>query len=233
MDEIDKALGAVVYGLSDQNYARGLDFYRFWFDIAQSYHQVPSGQILDAIWKNRGTGRINSGQGPLIHSTAHLILRFAGDAELDPTLAPHNSRLQSRLCTRSLQEFFSKNMEIVRHGGWADPTTNEFYACATFIAHLANLGYVEETTIHNHILQSLISHSRLYDHQADALIILFKLAGATLAAYTDSSVVDRCFELLEGHGYNPPNKYPFTASTPLCNQYLRVRDELRGVSRSA
>ena len=38
----------------------------------------------------------------------------------------------------------------------------------------------------------------------DALIILFKLAGATFEAYADPSVVDRCFELLKGHRYNPP-----------------------------
>ena len=67
-------------------------------------------------------------------------------------------------------------------------------------AHWVNLGYVEEA-IRSHILQSLIdaSHPTLYDHQADALIILFKLAGATLGAYANPSVVDRCSELLKSH----------------------------------
>ena len=55
--------------------------------------------------------------------------------------------------------------------------------------------------IRDHILQSLISHPKLYDHQADALIILLKLAGATFAAYADPSVVDRCFELLKHHKF--------------------------------
>jgi len=62
-----------------------------------------------------------------------------------------------------------------------------------------NLGYVEETAIRDHILQSLISHPKLYKVQVDALIILFKLAGATFAKYSDLAVVDRCFELLKVH----------------------------------
>jgi len=227
MEEIDKALGSAVGGLSDQNYAQSLDFYRFWFGIAQTHYQVPPDQIFDAIWKNRGTTGINSDFGPFIHPTAHLILRFAGDAELDHALAPHSSGLQSRLCTRSLQEFFSKNMELVRHGGWADPTISGFYASATFIAHLANLGYIEESTIRTHILQSLISHPRLYDHQADALIILFKLAGPTFGAYDDSSVVDRCFEHLKDHKYNPPGRYSYsTSQRDYEAEYRRVRGEL-------
>jgi len=68
-----------------------------------------------------------------------------------------------------------------------------------FIARWANLGFVKEAVIRDHILQSLISHPKLYDHQADALIILFKLAGATFETYADPSVVDRCFQLLQGH----------------------------------
>ena len=230
MEEIDNGLGSAIGGLSDENYAQSLDFCRFWFDIAQTYHQVPSDQVFDAIWKNRGTGGINSEACSLIHSTAHLILRFAGDvAELDHNLAPHGPGLQSRLCARLFQEFFSKNMEIVRYGGWADLPMREFYAGATFIAHLVNLGYVEEATIRQHILQSLISHPRLYDHQADALAILFKLAGAAFGAYADSSVVNRCFELLKAHTYNPPNKYPNqnrSVQLSYQSEYRRVRGEL-------
>ena len=40
-----------------------------------------------------------------------------------------------------------------------------FYADTNLIAHWANLGYVEEPAIRNHILQSLISHPKLYDHR--------------------------------------------------------------------
>ena len=91
----------------------------------------------------------------------------------------------------------------------------EFYADANLVAHWANLGYLEENAIRHRVLQSLISHPRLYDHQADALIILFKLAGATFEAYADPSVVNRCFELLKGHSYRGP--YPHQSS----NDYYR------------
>ena len=85
-----------------------------------------------------------------------------------------------------------------------DGIEGEVYVDANLIAHWANLGYVDETTIRNHILQSLISHPTLDDHQADALVILFKLAGATFEAYADPSVVNRCFELLQDHKYSNP-----------------------------
>ena len=75
----------------------------------------------------------------------------------------------------------------------------QFLADANFVAHWVNLGYVGESPVRNHILQSLISHPALYEHQADALIILFKLAGATFEKYVEPSVVDRCFELLKGY----------------------------------
>ena len=198
MEDIDQALNSVVAKLSDENYAQSLAFHRFWLDVGQTYHQVPPDQICDAIWNNRGTGSIDAKQGKLIHSTAHLIVRFASDAESDDhLLAPHASGLQSRLSTRTLKEFFSSNLRISR----GDGTVNEFYATTNLIAHWVNLGYVEEAAIRNHILQSLISHPNLSDHQADALIILFKLAGATFEAYVDPLIVDRCFELLKDHTY--------------------------------
>ena len=195
MEEIDKALGSTVGALSDENYAQSLDFYRFWFDIGQTYYQFPSDQVFNAIWNNRAKGSmIEPGSGKIFHSAAHLILRFASDAESDNLLAPYSAGLQNRLCARSLREFFGNNL-ITARGGW----TYEFYADANLIAHWANLGYVEEAAIRNHILQSLIIHPKLHSHQAFALIVLFKLAGATFEAYVDPSVVDRCFDLLKIH----------------------------------
>ena len=195
---------SVVRELSDQNYSQSLDFYRFWFDIGQTYHQIPSGQVFDAIWNTRLMGsKINFlSSGNLIHSAAHLILRFASDAESDHLIGPYNSGLRSRLCAKSLQKFFSDNLSIAR--GWDAKSFYDFCTDANLIAHWTNLGYVEEAAIRNHILQSLISHPTLHDHQAYALIILFKLAGATFQAYTGQSVVDRCFELLKNHRtYDP------------------------------
>ena len=203
MEEIDKALGLVVEKLSDENYAQSIDFYRFWFGIGQTYHQIPSDQIFGVIWNNRRKGSEgNPSCCGLIYSKTHLILRFASDAESDHLLAPYSSGLQSRICARSLQEFFSLNLREARGGGLCQ----EFYADLNLIAHWANLGYVEETAIRNHILQSLVSHPTLHDHQVWALFILFKLAGATFEAYADPSVVDRCFDLLKSHVILDPGR---------------------------
>ena len=201
MEEIDKTLASAVRGLSDENYSQSLDFYRFWFDIGQAYHQSTSDQVFNAIWDNRVAGSMIdfSSSGNLIHSTAHLILRFASDAESDHLLGPYSSGLRSRLCARSLREFIRNNQREVR-----GERSYEIYADANLIARWANLGYVGEASVRNHILQSLISHQELYDHQAYALIILFKLAGPTFEAYVDPSVVNRCFELLKKHRIYDP-----------------------------
>ena len=226
MEEINRALGLAVKELSDQNYTQSLAFYRLWFNIEQAYPQIPSDQISDPIWHNRAGGSIAPQQGELFHSTAHLVLRFASDVESDPLLAPHSSGLQSRLSARTLREFFKNNLKVVDgYGGWI---LEYFYADANLIAHWVNLGYVEEAAIRNYILQSLISHPKLNDHQADALIILFKLAGTTFAAYADPSVVDRCFELLKGHNYTSP--YP--SHTQAHRNYIQQRTELVQVNAS-
>jgi hypothetical protein len=201
MEEIQSALGSAVGRISDQNYEESLAYYRFWFDIGQAYHEIPSDLILNTTLDSRTTNSKAPTSGELIHLAAHLTPRFASDAESDQILAPHSPRLQNRLCARILQDFFRSNLAFVRNrntGRW-DGSARHFCADTNLIAHWANLGYVEEAAIRNHILQSLISRSTLYDHQANALIILFKLAGATFEAYADPSVVDRCFELLKDH----------------------------------
>ena len=201
MGTIEATLDSVIAKLSDKNYAESFAFYRFWFDIGQTYHRIPSDHIFNAIWESRKTSSMDPVHGKLTHPTAHLIVRFASDAESDDILAPSTSGLRDHLSKRSLQEFFSDNLMAVWHktsnvrGGPVD----NFYTNANLVARWANLGYVEEVAIRNHILQSLTSHSKLHDHQADALIILFSLAGATFGAYADPSVVDRCFELLKHH----------------------------------
>jgi len=200
MEEIDIVLDPVVGQLSDENYTQSFDLYRFWFDIGQTYYQLSPDKIFDDIWNNRAKGStMDFSTGNLIYSTAHLILRFASDAEADHLLGPCSSGLRSRLCARSLQEFFSNNLRGTRRSSCSTGSYYDFYTDANIIAHWANLGYVEEAAIRNHILQSLISQPGLHDHQAYALIILFKLAGPTFEAYADPSVVDRCFERLKNH----------------------------------
>jgi len=210
MGVIEDALDSAVKEIfSDKNYEQSFNFYRFWFDIGQNYDQIPSDQIFDAIWSRRMAGlKIDRDRGKLTHSAAHLLLRFASDVESDHILSPDNSGLQDRLCKSSLLEFFRINLEIVPRTKLDyryEHPWDTFYADASLVAYWANLGYVEETSIRDHILQSLISHPKLYDHQANALIILFKLAGATFEAFADPSVVDRCFELLKGsYGRDTP-----------------------------
>ena len=203
LGSIQIALGSTISQLSDQNYDQKFPFYRFWFDLAQTHSEIPPDQVFDAIWGFRETTAIKHGGGKLIHPTAPLALRFASDAESDHILAPHNVALRKRLCARFLCEFFEGNVKIVRHedSNWWHDGWELHYSDVNFVAHFVNLGYVEEAVIRDHILQSLISHPKLYNHQANGLIILFKLAGATFEKYADPSVVDRCFELLEAH-YN-------------------------------
>ena len=199
MEKIQKALGILISGISEENYDQTFACYRLWFEITQTYAQKYPDQIFDSLFQNRGAQGIDYGPGKFIHSAAHLIIRFARDAESDNTLAPYAIGLQDRLCAEILQEFFKSCMENVGNQGWSCYNPTQFLADANFVARLVNLGHVGEAPIRNHILQSLISHPKIYDHQAFALIILFKLAGATFEKYVDPSVVDRCFELLKGH----------------------------------
>ena len=215
MEYIKRELVSAVRGLSDENYEQSLNFYRLWFDIGCDHANIQPTQAFDDIWTYRGSRKVNPEGGQLFHPAAHLILRFAGDLESDLVIGPLSAGLQSRLCARLLQSFFEQGMIGVRqitgkkepYGyDWSTSELRDTECCvasdSNFIALWVNLGYVEETVIRNRILQSLISFSKLYDHQADAMIILFKIAGATFEEYADPSVVDRCFELLKNH-YSP------------------------------
>ena len=194
MGDIPGTLGSVVNSISDENYDQSLASYRFWFEIAQTYSQNPPDQILDTLYNNIGTTK------EPVHPTAHLIIRFAGDAESDHILGPHCVGLQGRLCTRILRDFFENTVTgHEKRDPWGRHVAYRLPANATFIAHWANLGHLKEVTIRDHVLQSLISLPKLQDYQADAIIVLFKIAGATFGEYADPSVVDRCFELLRGH----------------------------------
>ena len=203
MPTIEAALNSVFGQLSNENYAESLAFYHFWCGTGGAYLEIPSDQIFDAIWNHRGaTSSISPTLGKIFHASADLIVRFAKDAESDHILAPYSSGLQGRLCARTLREFSSENLMIAWYT-LRDATG--FYADVNLLAHWVNLGFVEEAAIRNHILQSLISHPKRYCHQVWALIILFKIAGATFEAYVEPSVVDRCFEHLKAHSaaYSP------------------------------
>jgi len=193
MENIQVTLNKKIAGLSDKNYEQSLAFFRLWFEIAHTHSTISPDAVLGALRTFRTTSFSESDP---INPTAHLILRFAGDAESDHILAPHCVELRRRLCAETLRRFFDTDLGYVycNRCDW-----ERFHADVNLVAHCINSGYVEEAVIRNHILQSLISHPTLLNYQAYALIILFKLAGATFGAYADPSVIDRCFELLVGH----------------------------------
>jgi hypothetical protein len=195
MSSFEDTLSTLVDALSDENYDNSFAQYRFWLNIGSEHAGVSvQAQIDDAI--RRLTGR-DSLTG-FIYPTAHLLIRFIGDLETDQAISRHVKGLRMRHCTSKLRSFFLGNFDLVRNGG-RKAVLVTFLTDANFIARWANLGYVQEETIRDHILQFLISQPTLHDHQADALFIFFKLAGATFEAYTDPSVVDRCFDLLGVH----------------------------------
>ena len=216
MGYIQDSLRSAVNGLSDQDYERYFAHYRFWFNIGLTYSQITPDQIFDDIWASRIIST-----GGLFHQTAHSIIRFAGDVESDSTLAPYAAGLQSRLCAGILRDFFDISP-------WVH--LNQFVSGANFIASWANLGYIEESAIRNDILQSLIPEAfpNLYDPQADAIIVLFKIAGATFEAYADPSVVDRCFGLLRNHYSSNRIKCPLVQVRGVPSP---IKVELKGVSR--
>ena len=189
MGDIQRTLSSVVDNISDENYDQSFAFYRLWFQIAQTYSQNRPDKIFNDIYNT------------IWPTPANLILRLASDAESDHILAPHCVGLQSRLCSRILRGFFEDNISALweKGGRYNCGASSRLPIEVNLVAHLANLGYVEETAIRDHILQSLISHPELHDHQADALTTLFKVAGATFDEYGDPSVVDRCLKLLKDH----------------------------------
>ena len=180
--------------LSEENYDECFAQYRFWLDLGFARGSIT---VQDQVGRKDAwrTIRWDSLKG-LINPTVPLFIRFIGDVEADRKTAGHALGLHRHYCESTLDTFFGDNLT---HVGSQGGNQSNFLTRVNLIAHWVNLGYVEEAAIRDHILQSLISHPELYDHQVDAIIILFKLAGATFEAYTDPSVVDRCFELLKGH----------------------------------
>jgi hypothetical protein len=203
--------------LSGEDYEQSFAFYRRWFNIGHTFCKVPSDQIFIDIWNNCALDTIELGSRELIHPKARLLLRFAHDAESDKIIGPHCSGLCERFWAEILRYFFENNLIAVSdaEANRSGNALQDFYADANHVALWASHGYVEETVIRDHILQSLISHPKLYDHQADGLYILFKLAGTTFSAYADPSVVDRCFELLRSHKHNDQGKGQLTQASEL------------------
>ena len=200
MTNIEGLLSSIITDLSEENYESSFAQYRFLFEIARTYSQIPPDLIFDSIWKQIKNRKFHSlNNWGISFPASPLILRFARDAEPDSTLSSHSAGLKSRLFTNVLTEFFDHGLGVLCCG---NGRSSDYLLDVNFIAHGVNLGYIEETAIREHILQFLIGgitcpaqyHCRVF-----ALCVLLKIAGATFDAYADSSVVDRCIELLKGY----------------------------------
>ena len=183
--------------LTEKNYDESFTQYCFWLGIGSAHGHITSNdQVNGDISRIALPGALKNSE--LIHPTTHFLVRFIRDIEADQRFYRYTSRLHQERCASGLYRFFESNLSLARSSSYGN-TSNAFLTDVNLIAHWANLGCVEEEIIRDRILQSLISHPKLYEHQADALIVLFKLAGATFGAYADPPVVDRCIELLRSN----------------------------------
>jgi hypothetical protein len=192
MSNLRETLRDLVRNLSEENYDESLAKYRFWLDVGDAHGHIRQDQVDDMGQILRPDPLIMS---DLYHPTAYLFVRLIGDVEVDRKFSEYASGLRRR----ALYSFFEANLSIMRSEDCGE--IQSFLTNATLIALWANTGHVEEETIRNRILQSLIDNTypKLHGHQADALIILLQTAGVTFEAYAGTSVVDRCLELLKDH----------------------------------
>jgi hypothetical protein len=243
MSSLRDTLRDIVEKLSDFDYEKSFAEYRLWLDIGDAHGHITQDQLNDDIEQIVKPDPSKE----LIHPTAHLLIRFIGDVEADRKISRHASGLHRRRSTSAICSFFEANLSIIRSGD--DGEVQNFLTNANLIARWANIGHVEEETIRNRILQSLIArpkmqpysgHHRgligfcrpgLHDHQADALIILFKLAGATFEAYADPSVIDRCFELLKDHRHTRVKWRAVQVCTPRGERQPSSSDQVSGDNR--
>jgi len=214
MSNLRGILHNLIKDLSEENYDRTFSQYRFWLDLGTTHGHIGSNQVNDDLKQIVWSNPLEADDEKLIHPTAHLFFRFTEDMKADKAMSERVSGFHERLCAEAVSSFFEENLNtnkmhreqaptfgLTKHVNKSNMSQVQalFLTRTNLIARWTNLGYVKEAVIRNHILQSLISLPKLHDHQANALIILFTLAGATFGAYTDPSVIDRCFELLNGH----------------------------------
>jgi hypothetical protein len=189
-----------VFPLTKENYERTLSDYRFWMEIGATHGWISDDQLYHDILATMKPVDRSSGQ--LVDNTSNLLLQFVTDVELVPALSPYASGVHGRLCHEILKTFFDNNLylmavDIVPGSRRDVDKVCKFYADVNFIAHWVNLGYLDVEDIQNRILQSLISQPAVHAHQLNSLGILFKIAGATFAAYVEPSLMDRCCGALE------------------------------------
>ena len=203
-------LAKLLHSLSEESYDRTFVAYRYWIGLGATRGGVSNLQIYNDVRDNTKPDLIKvpwlrqvyinySHQdvptGELIHTNVHLLLRFITDAEQDPALSTYATGLHDRLCRESLEQFFMQVLDYI--SGSTSTQLCEFYTRVNLIAHWINLGYVKLEDIRDHILQPLILQPVVCAHHLNSLMILLKISGATLAAYVDPSIIDRCCVLLK------------------------------------
>ena len=218
MSTLRNVLKGLTGNLSEKNYDETFAEYRLWFDIGTTHNYLnDEGQVANDIRGIIKSNLLRPDNGDLIHPAIHLYLRFVRDIGADPTMSAQVPKL-SRSFESAVDWCFEEHLFIA---AYSDEIDTWDYNCRyppdlagfsqrkvvfleqiNLIACWANLGYVKRPVIRDHILQSLVSRPKSYDYQADAIIILFKVAGATFGTFADPPVVDRCLELLKNHYSN-------------------------------
>jgi len=109
---------------------------------------------------------VDTGRGKLDHPIAHPIVRLARDVGLDHVFAPHSDGLQKPPLRQDPTGILQGQSEghSVRQKQLFSHIKREFCADANLPAHCANSGCIKEDAIRDDILQSLISHPKLYNH---------------------------------------------------------------------
>jgi hypothetical protein len=198
---ISSFLNKLVLSLSEKNYDQTLSVYRLWMGIGVTHGWIPDDQLYNNILASMKPELVDPPSAQLIHSTSHLLLRFVTDIGNDPILSAYVSGTHERLCHQSLTNFFAINLDFMLGKDRPIPELRRFYTDANFLAHWANLGYLNVKDVQNHILQSLAFQPTFHMHQFNSIVILLKISGATFAANVDPSVVDRCCDVLESSDF--------------------------------
>ena len=217
MSTLRNVLKGLTGNLSEKNYDETFAEYRLWFDIGTAHNYLnDENQVANDVRGIIQSNLLRPDNGDLIHPAIHLYLRFVGDIEVDPTMSAQMPKL-TRSFEAAVDRCFEEHLSMAAYSDYIDSQPPKyqgnnlaeltqrkvtFFEEINLIACWANLGYVKRAVIRDHILQSLVSRPKLYDHQADAIIILFKVAGATFGTFADPSVVDRCLEVLKNHYSN-------------------------------
>ena len=187
----------LLHDLSEDNYEQTVFDYRFWMKFVAAHGWIRDDRLYDDIQVSIKQDLVYPKTKHLIHPTSHLLIRLLTDVGADPVLSTYASSAHDQLCRVSLRDFVDDNLDIMLGRTLYDWELCRFYTNTNFLAHWINLGHLTVEDVRDRILQSLTSKPTVHPHQLNSLMILLKTSGATFAAYVDSSVMERCYDLLK------------------------------------